>query len=1021
MSLAHWASHHRRSILFLLAIAALGGIFSALNLPVALFPHIEFPRVAISLDAGDRPATQMMTQVTRPVEQAVKTVPGIREIRSTTSRGSAELSLNFDWGMNMDIATLQIQSAVTRVLPTLPSGTTFDVRRMNPTALYPVTAYALTSDTIDPVKLRDIARNELVPLLSAVTGVATVDIMGGQKREFRVNVNPELLTSYGMTLKDVTDALSASNVLEVTGRVEDRHKLLLIYADTRKQTTDEILHTIIHSGPDGVIELKDVATVYKGSEPQTSIVEEDGHPAVILQIFQQPDGNTVQIVKDVKQTIASYKDKLPSGLKLSNWYDQSQLIMESAKSVGDAILIGILLAALVLFSFLRNTRITLAVIIVVPAVLASTVLLLHVLNMSFNIMTLGGMAAAIGLIIDDAIVIIEQIVRHMKVDDPDRHQTIRVAVREFLSPLAGSSASTVVIFVPLAFLSGVTGAFFKALSLTMACALVISFFVAWFAVPLLADHLLKDRGYSDKEHGPYFMKVLNLYRRVTVGFLRKPLLLALPLGLLLGVGYLAYANVGSGFMPAMDEGGFIIDYVTPPGTSLTDTNQLLLRIGAILKATPEVLTYSRRTGQQLGGGLTEPNTGDFFVRLKPPPRRNIEDIMADLRQKISKQVPGIDIEMAQLMEDMIGDLTAVPQPIEIKIFGDDPALLQKTARHIAGALGNIKGVVDIFDGVVVAGDALDIHIDQTKTALEGLDPATVTAQLNAYLTGVIATTVQTDIKSIGVRAWIPARYRATPDQMKKLLIDAPDGHKVPLGRIASISLLTGQPEIQRDNLKTMVAVTARIEGRDLGSTIQDVKTMLAKPGMVPQGTYTTLGGLYAQQQIAFRGLMAVLVSAFALVFLLLVFLYEQFAIALSIIVMPLLAMSAVFIGLWIAGIELNITALMGMTMIVGIVTEVAIFYFSEYQLHATGKQSFHESLVEAGVSRFRPIAMTTLAAILALLPLVLGIGQGSDMQKPLAVAIISGLIIQMPLVLVVMPVLYSRLSRRPAVKPSPDE
>ena len=1011
MSLADWTHLHRRSLLFLLALASLAGVIGAFSMPVALFPHIEFPRVAISVDAGDRPVGQTINDVTRPVEQAVKAVPGIREVRSVTSRGNADISLNFDWGGDMDVATLQIQSAIARVLPSLPPDTTFEVRRMNPTALFPVVAYALTSKTVSPADLRETAQNGLIPLLSSLEGVAAVEIMGGAKRELRVSVDPALLASFGLSLDDVTKALSGASVLKAVGRMEDRHKILLVMSDAQTTGIEQVVHTIIRRGNDGIIELEDVASVAEDIEPQFSIVQEDGKPAVIVQIFQQPDGNTVQVVRDVNAALDTYKAKLPEGVIISNWYDQSQLILQSANTVRDAIIIGIILASAILFLFLRNLLVTLTVGIVVPAVLAATVLLLDLWHMSFNIMTLGGMAAAIGLVVDDAIVMIEQIVRHVKDSSTDRRKDIRAAASAFFVPLAGSSAATVVIFVPLAFLDGVTGAFFKALSLTMASALVVSFLVAWFAIPLIADRLLA--GFRDHAaaEGSVQARITGWYRRALSCCLKTPLLACAATLVVLAVGGAAYLRVGSGFMPVMDEGGFIIDYVSASGTSLRDTDALLGQIDGILNATPEVLTYSRRTGEQLGGGLTEANTGDYFVRLKPAPRRGIEEIMTDVRGQIAVQVPGLEIEMLQLMEDVIGDLTAVPQPIEVKIFGDDAALLKKTADQVVAQIGGIKGVVDISSGVVLAGDALDIHVDPNKAALEGLDPAAVTAQLDAYLAGTVAATIQKETGTVGVRVWVPEKYRASPRQILQLPIDAPDGHKLPLGRIADATLATGQPEVVRDNLKTMVAVTARIEGRDLGSTIKDVRQLLDKPGLLPKEVYYDLGGLYAQQQAAFKGLLGVFAAAVALVFLLLLFLYEDFRVALSIIVMPLLAMAAVFAGLWLTGIELNISAMMGMTMVVGIVTEVAIFYFSELKLLAGGGHTTFELLVDAGISRFRPVAMTTLAAILALLPLALDLGEGSAMQKPLAVAIISGLCIQMPLVLIVMPVLYSRLAR----------
>lgn len=1009
MNMAAWAASHRRSILFLLALLALGGAVSALKLPVALFPHVNFPRVVVQLDAGDRPASQMVIAVTRPVEQAVRAVPGVRDIRSTTSRGSAELSINFAWGSNMALALQQVESAVNQTLSALPAGVSFSARRMDPT-VFPVAAYSLTSDRLSQVQLRDIATYQLVPLLSSVNGVARVGVLGGAQAEYRVDVEPARLQAYGLTLDDVVKALSASNVLQAVGRLEDHYKLFLLLSDTRLKTLDAIRHTVLRSGANGLVELGDIASVHEATVPQWLRVTANGRDAVSVQVYQQPGGNTVQIVHDIKARLAAYRGKLPATLSISNWYDQSQLIVESASSVRDAIIVGVMLAAVVLLVFLRSVKITLVAILVVPAVLAATVLLLYVLHMSFNIMTLGGMAAAVGLIIDDAIVMIENIVRRLRKGSGTQHERIRFAAREFVQPLTGSSASTIIIFAPLAFLSGVTGAFFQALSLTMASALIISYLVAWLAIPLLADHMLGQRDAEREDEGPLTRRLQGHYMRLLGAMVRRPVWVLAVIVPLLGAGYLAYRQVGSGFMPGMDEGGFILDYQAAPGTSLTETDRLLRQVEAILRSTPEVATYSRRTGAQLGGGITEANEGDFFVRLKPQPRRPIEAVMDDIRQRITQQVPGLDIDMAQLMEDLIGDLTAVPQPIEIKLYGDNAQQLLATAPKVAQAIGGIKGVVDVRDGIVLAGDALTVRVDRQKAALEGVDPDAVTQQIQAYFSGVVTTEVQQGSKLVGIRVWVPRRLRDTTEQLRGLWLRAPDGHRFPLGRIATVTRVTGQPQITRENLKRMVAVSARISGRDLGSTLREVKQVLGRPGLLPATMYYALGGLYKQQQIAFKGLIGVMIAAVLLVFLLLLFLYERFRIALAVMASPLLALPAVFIGLWLTGTELNITAMMGMTMVVGIVTEVAIFYFSEYQLLLGEGMAPREALGRAGSNRMRPIAMTTLAAILALLPLALGIGQGSAMQQPLAIAIIAGLLVQMPLVLLVMPVLFARLN-----------
>ncbi len=1018
-SFSLWTQAHRRSILFLVLILAVSGAVISFSLPVALFPNVNFPRVVVSLDAGNRAAELMELQVTRPVEEAVRAVPDVHSVRSTSSRGSAELSVNFGWGTDMVSAMLQVESAVSRVLPELPPGAVFRVKRMDPT-VFPVLAYSLTSRTRSMVDLRDIAQYKLLPLLSGVNGVSRVQVTGGNREEYRVTVDPARLQALGLTLNDAAQALSAANVITAVGRMEDHYKLYLVMSDTRFSSLEQIRRTILRSGPRGIVRLEEVASVERGIVPQWIRVTADGRDAVLINVYQQPGGNTVKIDDDIKARLASFGPQLPADVHVSAWYDQSELILASAASVRDAILIGVLLGAVVLLLFLRNIKITLIAVVVLPTVLAAAILVLYATGMSFNIMTLGGMAAAVGLIIDDVIVMVEHIMRRLRAGEGDHQGRVMAAAREFARPLAGSSFATIIIFLPLAFLGGVTGAFFKALSLTMASALVISYLITFLAVPILADHLLGKKEAEQKEGGPLTERVHRRYERMMQRVLKRPVLILAGIIPLLALGYIGYQQVGSGFMPVMDEGGFILDCLTPAGTALSETDRLMRQIEAIIRATPEVLTYSRRTGTQLGGGLTEANSSDFFVRLKPLPRRPIDEIMDEIRNKVTRTVPGVKIELAQLMEDLIGDLTAVPQPIEIKLYSDDVSQLRALAPRVAAAIGGIPGVVDVKSGIVLAGDALEIRVDRTRAALEGVDPEVVTHTLDDYLTGPVTTRVQEGLKMVGVRVWVPANLRATATKIRGLLLRAPDGHVFPVRRVADVTAVTGQPELTSENLKPMVAVTGRISGRDMGSTIHDVRRALARPGLMPQGVYFELGGMYAQQQIAFRGLIAVFLAALALVFLLLLFLYERFQIVLAIMAIPALSVSAVFIGLWATGTELNISAMMGMTMIVGIVTEVAVFFFSEYGDLADTMDTL-PALIAAGKNRMRPIVMTTVVAILTLLPLALAIGQGSAMQQPLAIAIISGLAVQVPLALVVLPALYYLLSRAKPVSRAPEK
>ncbi len=1017
-----WLQLHRRSLLFLLLVFVLGGAFAAWKLPVGLFPNIDFPRIVVNIDAGDRPVDRMVVEVTQPLEKALRAVPEVTGIRTTSTRGSADLSISFAWGTDMVASLLQIQAAVNQALPELPSGTRFLARRMDPT-VFPMLGLALTSKTGDLVALRDFAYYQLRPKLTAVPNVASVEVLGGSQAEYQVIVNPAKLQAMGLTLTDIAQALTASNILTAVGKLEDHYRLYLTLSDTRLHNIEEIRHTILRSGGNGVVELADVAEISMGQLPQWTRVSANGHDAVLVNILQQRGANTLQIAKDVKAKLAEFASQIPAGTEIKFYYDQSELVSAAASSVRDAILIGALLAAIVLFAFLRAWRITLVVAIVLPSVLVSAVLVMHVLHQSFNIMTLGGMAAAVGLIIDDTVVMLEHIMRRLAEHGSGRdteqstlpenqpseltsnRDTILGGAMEMARPLWGSLLATLVVFLPLDFLGGVAGGFFKALALTMAASLAISFIIAMLVVPLLADILLT-REAADKLEttGPLMSRLHCVYNRLMTKFLSRSWLAMPVIVVLMAVGYLAYSNLGSGFMPRMDEGGFILDYKALPGTSLTETDRLLRQVETIIEKTPEADSYSRRTGLSLGGGITEANEGDFFIHLKPLPRRDIETIMAEVRQKVELQVPGLRIETAQLMEDLIGDLTAVPQPIEVKLFGDDSSVLRKIAPQVADRIGKINGVVEVFNGITIAGDAVEIRVDRIKAAIEGLDPDGVTRQLQDLVGGNVASQIQVGDKLIGVRVWISKDLRDRISALQDLHIRAPDGHYLPLKRIAEISIAVGQAQEVREDLKPMLAVTARIEGRDLGSTMKDVQHSLSSL-VLPNGVYIEYGGLYKEQQQSFRDLAVVFLSAVLLVATLLLFLYEDIAIVLSILITTLVSLSGVFTGLWLAGVELNISSLMGMTMIIGMVTEIAIFYFSELK-HSNGSNS---DPIEAGILRMRPILMSSIIAVLTLMPLALGLGAGSAMQKPLAVAIISGLILAVPLVLILMPAVYDLL------------
>ncbi len=1010
MSFIDWIEHHRRSLIFVAVALATAGAYAVMLLPVELFPIVSFPRLRVTIESGSMPAQQMLVEVTEPLEEAARAVQGAINVTSTTSRGSAQMFVDFPWGTNMAQALLDVDAGFAQALPNLPAGTKYRAIRASPTAIAPFLSYALISKTVPTAELRRLAQYQITPLLMNIEGVRRLGVLGGDTPEVQASVDARKLNAYGLTIADVNKAISATNTLKVVGRLEDNDRLYLVVSSNAFDSVDSVKGVQLRNSAGGIIRLSDVAKVEMGAVPQWLLVDVNGQPAVTFDIFQQDRADSLMIAKAITQKLAAFMKTQPKAIELYKWYDQTQLVRSSIAALEEAIGIGLVFAGIVILAFLRNWRIAITAMIIVPLSILITLFVLYALGMTLDIMTLGGIAAAIGLLIDDVIVMIEHIARRAGIPGLQHpNAVVLTAAREFFSPLLGSSLATLIIFLPLAFLSGVTGAFFKFLAVTMGCALVISFLFTAFIVPLLARVIIDFMHWDDPQHGRETW-LRRAHGALLARLTARPWLVGIAIVLLIGCGYFAYGRLGTGFLPRMDEGGLVIDYHAAPGTSLTETNRELREVEAILKSDRNVATYSRRTGAGFGGDFAESYQGDFVVRLIDPSQRPpIWSVMDDLNSKITSKVPGIDFETHQLLGDMIGDMVGRRQPIVVELNAKDPTSLPAAAVKVAEAIAKVPGIepASVNNGMVPAGDALDIQVDPAQAAMAGITPSEVEAQLHDYLSGTVVTRYLGQVQPIGVRLWLdPPDSAIYRDQLKALLIRAPDGRVFPLSTVAQVRFVAGQPEITRDNLAQVVAVTAEIGGtRDLGSTAAAVETLVATPGFLPNGVYFQVGGAYKQQQLAVRGMIAVFAAAVGGEAILLLYLYESLLLPIIIILTSLISTSAVFFGLWVTGVELNITAMMGMVMIIGIATEMAIFLVSEYQSLAREIPQ-REALREAALNRMRPIAMSTLAMILALLPLAAAIsGSGDQMLQPLAIAIISGITVQLPLVLLALPVL----------------
>jgi CzcA family heavy metal efflux pump len=1024
-----WLAGAAKPIFFFLALLTAAGVYAAFQVPISVFPETNFPRVVIGVDNGVMPVEQMQVTITKRIEDAVNSVPGLMTVRSTTSRGSAEISLFFDWNVDM-FHTLQLtDAALSKVAQSLPATARITTNRLT-FATFPILGYALTADdrgkdTVSQTRLWEIATYDLKPPLNRVQGVSTVTVQGGQIPEFHIVPNLSRLQAAGVTLLELVNAVQESNIIDSPGLYEANHELILALIGAQAHSAAELSNLVVKTSPGGApIRVADIATVEPSTMPVYTAVTADGKPAVLLNIARQPSGNTVAVARGVAAEIDQLQSKLPPGVQLKAFYDQSELVRESILSVRDAILIGLVLACIILFLFLHDWSSSLVAGLVIPVTVAVTILFLWITGQSFNLMTLGGLAAAIGLVIDDAIVVVENIAVHRESGD-SRIDAVRKAIREISRPLVFSTITPVIVFLPLISVTGVTGSFFRALAVTMTVALLISLLLALTFTPALSLRLAGKVHSAAPSHASHpsetrrrtaaiLQRVLQFHQSVLARSFQRPAALVGACAVLIVAGYFCYQSLGSDLLPEMDEGAFILDYFTPAGASLTETNRILQHVEQILQHTPEVLITSRRTGLEMGlAAVTEANRGDFTVRLKTDRSRSIEEVMDDVRQKIKSTEPALDIEFTQVLQDMIGDLSNSPEPIQIKLFSNDRDLLLSLGPRVEQAIAKIPGVVDTQNGVenTISGPATNFQIDPVLAGRLGFTPTEIAEDATSILDGLPTN----DPLIVGgrpytIRVRLPEANRASLDAIQNTVFNSSSGHTATLGAIAQVTQLPPQNEIRRENLQQVVLVSGRLEGSDLGGAMASVRSVVS--GLqLPASVRVEYGGTYQEQQRSFADLARVLVLALALVFGVLLAEFRNFAAPVSILVSSVLSLAGVVFALLVTGTDFNVASFMGLIMVIGIVAKNGILLLdADEQLRAVGVDA-RQAMLQAVQRRRRPILMTAIATVCGMFPLALALGAGSQMLQPLAIAVIGGLILSIVLSLVVTPVVYYHLTR----------
>jgi CzcA family heavy metal efflux pump len=1010
--LGRFATRHAISITFIAVALCLAGIFSALRTPSSVFPQTDFPRIVVMVNNGIMPANEMMATITRPIEESMKSIPGVVSVRSSTTRGSAIINVLFNWGADMQRAELYVLGQLSEIRGDLPATASTDVSRVAFSLSYPIIGISLTSSNRDLMDLWDTANYKIKPLFLQIPGVANVDILGGHVPEYHVVVDPLKLQAAHLGLQDVSDALTKNNLVASAGMIVENYHLYLTTVDGRVHSPEDIGNVAIAVRDEHPVQIKDVARVERGPEPAYTIVTAQGRQAVLFNIESQPDASVLEIASALKKQMAQLHHELPPDMHLTFFYDQSQFVQDSVASVWDAIIFGLILSVFILYFFLKNWGGVWTAIVTIPISVLITFVIMKVAGMSFNMMTLGGIAASIGLIIDNAIVVVEAMCHRIAAGRP-RLEGIHEAMGEILTPLIGSTLTPVVVFLPLACLNGMAGVFFRALGLTMVVSLLVSLALALTLTPSLAAWLIRGRTKSaatGDEAGFLLKRVLRIYEAAVRWALRHAWLTMLGCAVTFAAGVLIFRQLETGFLPDFDEGGFVMDYTAVPGTSLAETSRVLDEAEQSIRTNADVEGYSRRLGTQLGPFITEPYVGDYLIKLKANRKHSTEEVLAGMRHDFNQRFPMVRWDFHGYLDDLIGDLQMAPDPIQINMFSPDMNWLEKTAPRVEDEIKKIPGVVDTFDGLTETGPSINLRVRPADAERFGLSAQDIAGAVNTALLGQISSYMLQGDRTVDIRVMAEPGTVDTISKLRDLPIRTATGAVVRLDQVADLSVAPAEVELNRDNLRQDNIVSARLEGVDLGTAMREIQNKLGQDNWLPPGSIE-YGGLYQQQQESFHNLLAVLLAAILLVFTVLLVEFRSFYEPIAIVFGSMLALFGVVAGLWLTGISLNIVSYLGAIIGVGIVAKNGILVLDYFQqLRAQGVELV-EALVQAGHRRLRPVLMTSLAAALGMLPLAWGAGTGAQMLQPLGIAVIGALIISVVLSLIATPVVYYLLIR----------
>lgn len=1019
-------SLHNRLIVLVAAVALiiLGG-FTAHNTEVDVFPDLNAPTVVVMTEAKGMAAEEVEQLVTFPIETAVNGATGVRRVRSSSTAGFSVVWVEFDWSTDIYIARQIVSEKLSAMANELPDNVGTPTLGPQSSILGEVLIVGLTADSTSMLDLRTLADWTIRPRLLSIGGVAQVSVLGGDIKEYQILIHPQKMKHFGVSLSDVLNATTGMNQNTNGGTIYEYGNEYIIRGLVSSDNIEDIGDAVVKSTNNIPVTLADIAEVKVGPQtPRLGVASEKGKPAVLMTVTKQPNTGTIELTEKLEDALKDLQKNLPSDINVStDVFRQSRFIESSIDNVKTSLYEGAIFVVIVLFLFLANTRTTVISLITLPVSLLVSILVMHYMNLSINTMSLGGLAIAIGSLVDDAIVDVENVWKHLR-ENRQLPENLRKSTREVVfnaskevrMPILNSTLIIIASFVPLFYLSGMEGRMLIPLGIAFIVALLASTIVALTLTPVLCSYLLSNKKGSGKEDREAFMATWlkkHYHTALLWALANKKSVLGGSVALFI-VAVCMFFTLGHSFLPSFNEGSFTINVSSMPGISLEESDKIGKRAEELLLSIPEIKTVARKTGR---AELDEHALGVNVSEIEAPfelTDRTHKEVLDDIRHRLSA-ISGANIEIGQPISHRIDAMLSGTQAsIAIKLFGDDLNKMFAIGNRIKDEIATVDGIADLNVEQQIERPELTISPKRKLLAKHGITLADFNSFVSVNLGGETVSQVYEDKKSFNLVVRAADSDRGSMERIKDLMIDTPDGGKIPLTEVAEVKSTTGPNTINRENVKRKIVVSANASGRDLRSVVNDIQARIDKNIKLPEGYHIEYGGQFESEQSASRTLMLASAVSIVIMFLLL---YLQFRNALEsgviLLNLPLALIGGVF-ALCLTTGEVSIPAIIGFISLFGIATRNGMLLISRYNtLQREEGLSLKESIMKGSLDRLNPIVMTALCSALALIPLALrGDLPGNEIQSPMAKVILGGLLTSTFLNAFIVPIIYELLNKK---------